>query len=405
MIGFFDIQPVASLSNGAWVVGSDELIDCFFGDNSHNMSFIMLLYKYLGIVFNLCLIFLIKKMTLILGIETSCDETGIAIVKDGQKIVVEKLKSSVDLQQQYGGVVPELASRVHVEYINILMKEALFESRLCWKDIDAVAVASGPGLLGALLVGTMVAKTIGMIAQKKIVAVNHLEGHIFSAFLPESGKEKHEINFPCLVLIVSGGHTELILMDDYGVYREIGATIDDAAGESFDKAARILGLSYPGGPSIAKAAEKCAGSNKKGEVKLPRPMLDSNDYNFSFSGLKTALLYETQKIVKEKGSIDEDERNMLAHEFQEAVTEVLVKKTWQAMRDYNIRELVVVGGVAANERLRSGLQSIVDGKITVPSLKYCTDNGVKIAVAGYYKYIRKEMVTWQELEVDSNWSL
>jgi N6-L-threonylcarbamoyladenine synthase len=346
-------------------------------------------------------------MALILGIETSCDETGIAVVENGKKVVAEKLKSSVDLQKEYGGVVPELASRVHVEYVNILIKNALSEAGLKLTDIDAVAVANGPGLLGALLVGTMVAKTIGMVAGKKIVSVNHLEGHIYSAFLDYNNNLLiNETHFPKLILIVSGGHTELILMSDYGEYQEIGSTIDDAAGEAFDKAARILGLSYPGGPSVGKAAEQFSNINIQYPIiKLPRPMIDSNDYNFSFSGLKTALLYEAQKIVKKDGKLSKEEVEMLAYEFQEAVTDVLVSKTKRAMRDLNINKLAVVGGVAANKRLREKLQEQIDGEIIIPEFKYCTDNGVKIAVAGYYKYINKEFTDWRDLEVNSNWEL
>lgn len=367
-------------------------------------------------------------MVLILGIETSCDETGIAIVEDGSRIVSEKLKSSVDLQAEYGGVVPELASRVHVEYVNILIKEALDEAGLTMTEIDAVAVANGPGLVGALLVGTMVAKTIGLVEKKKLIAVNHLEGHIFSSFLSLEKKDeklqvsriKNQVNeeklfrkkdkimfFPMMVLIVSGGHTELVLMEDYGVYKILGSTIDDAAGEAFDKAAKILGLPYPGGPSIAQSAVQVSSIKDQGssneEINLPRPMLNSKDYNFSFSGLKTALLY---KITNDKLQITNEKiRNMLAWEFQEAVCDVLAKKTKRAMEDLGVKRLAVVGGVAANQRLREKLHETIDDEIAIPEFKYCTDNGVKIATAGYYKYRVGNFIDWQDLEVKSNWSL
>jgi N6-L-threonylcarbamoyladenine synthase len=338
------------------------------------------------------------------------------------------------------------------------------------KDIDVIAVANGPGLVGALLIGTMVAKTIGMVMGKKIVSVNHLEGHIFSSFLFNKNDEKKQetrskkqvnskfhppirrtnskqiakkrnIIFPMMVLIVSGGHTEIILMEDYGVYKTIGSTIDDAAGEAFDKAAKILGLPYPGGPSIASEAGKVSSVEipprppiRRGtppilggeyiDVSLPRPMINSDDYNFSFSGLKTALLYETQKIknvklkikdankkllndkINSKGnSLTDVEVSKLAYEFQEAVVEVLVKKTKRAMKEYGVNRLAVVGGVAANSRLREKIYEEIEGEIMIPEFKYCTDNGVKIAVAGYYKYMRKEFVKWQDLEVKSNWEL
>lgn len=385
-------------------------------------------------------------MVTILGIETSCDETGIAIVEDGCKILSEKLKSSVDLQAEYGGVVPELASRVHVENINVLIKKALDEAKLRIEDVDAIAVANGPGLNGALLVGTMVAKTIALVEKKKIVSVNHLEGHIFSSFLPKGKNEenikyqisniKHKADkkmsyFPMMVLIVSGGHTEIVLMEDYGIYKTIGSTVDDAAGEAFDKAAKILGLPYPGGPSIARSAMQISNlksqiSNKSQNVnvKLPRPMMNSGDYNFSFSGLKTALLYEVQKVKSKKLKVKNANKKLINHkisnsenilnnqlvsmsawEFQEAVVEVLVAKTKKAMQDMGVYRLAVVGGVAANQRLREKIYEEIDGEIMIPEFKYCTDNGVKIAVAGYYKYMSKEFVRWQDLEVRSNWEL
>lgn len=376
---------------------------------------------------------------IILGIETSCDETGIALVCDGKKILAEGLKSSVDLQREYGGVVPELASRVHVEYINLLIKKVLSDSGLKMKDIDAIAVANGPGLAGALLVGTMVAKTIGMVAKKKIVSVNHLEGHIYSSFIPiGKNDEKKKVNhksqiqnlksqtnkviinnknikkieniFPLMVLIVSGGHTELVLMENFGEYRNIGTTIDDAAGEAFDKAARILGLPYPGGPSIAHCAiQEVRNKKQETSIKLPRPMMNSGNYNFSFSGLKTALLYEVKKFQTQTerkiAKLDNKIVSMLAYEFQEAVADVLVYKTKKAMQEYGVGRLAVVGGVAANNRLREKLYEEIEGEIYIPEIRYCTDNGVKIAVAGYYKYMRREFVRWQDLEVKSNWEL
>ncbi len=430
-------------------------------------------------------------MVNILGIETSCDETGVAIIQGPSakaqvssekiknlsnlsnpanvvnrdrnidfdfEILAEGLASSVDLQKEYGGVVPELASRVHVEKINLLLAKCLKQANLDWEDIDAIAVANGPGLVGSLLVGTMVAKTLGMVLGKPLIAVNHLEGHICSAFLEEK-KQGIEVSsknvanvtnlskitnedrdtFPMLVLIVSGGHTELLIMKDFGEYEMLGSTVDDASGEAFDKAAKILGLEYPGGPSISRrAAEyRCqvlgtrfqgdnCGETQNGEMndennyKLPRPMIDSDDYNFSFSGLKTALLYKWKKLqvsnvkdsVSNRGGVTppvrDDLVNRMAWEFQEAVVDVLVTKTVKAAEKFKINKVAIVGGVAANGRLREEMEIRLDKigrQLIVPPNKYCTDNGAKIAVAGYFKYLKNDFTDWKKLEVNSNWEL
>jgi N6-L-threonylcarbamoyladenine synthase len=351
----------------------------------------------------------------ILGIETSCDETGVAVMEDGRIVLAEKLASSIDLQQKYGGVVPELASRVHAEKIIPLIRAGLKEANCNLNEIEAIAVANGPGLVGALLVGTMTAKTLAMVTGKKLIAVNHLEGHIASVFLPNSKTGENHLSmvnfqkswFPMLVLIVSGGHTELVLMLDFGVYQMIGETIDDAAGEAFDKAAKILGLDYPGGPSIARAAENRIRNTEfrkqKMDLVLPRPMVDSGDLNFSFSGLKTALLYKVKKIGEK--NMGDDLVNQLAFEFQEAVTDVLVAKTVQAANEYQSKKVAIVGGVAANRVLRGKMEAVIGDKLIIPDFKYCTDNGVKIAVAGYYKYKKGELADWREMEVKSNWIL
>ncbi len=468
-------------------------------------------------------------MVNILGIETSCDETGVAvihgenfqffpswgsaaaeisnfqtckedIIKNDQnagaqnlvpndidenfdfKILAEGLASSVDLQKEYGGVVPELASRVHVEKINLLLARCLNDAHLNWSDIDAIAIANGPGLVGSLLVGTMVAKTLGMVLGKPLISVNHLEGHICSSFLVKNeenfqfflsrgsagaeifnfqtcnekidnknqkdtvgagrdlpGFDRKNI-FPMLVLIVSGGHTELLIMKDIGKYEMLGSTMDDAAGEAFDKAAKILGLEYPGGPSISRRAAKCnfqffpsrgsAGAEisnfqtnnvgtqnlvsiDKDFFKLPRPLLDRDDYDFSFSGLKTALLYKWKEIsnlrTKNEGeNLREELVNRMAWEFQEAVVDVLVTKTVRAAEKFDIDKVAIVGGVAANARLREEMEirlQKVGRKLIVPPIKYCTDNGVKIAVAGYFKYLQDDLTDWKKLEVRSNWEL
>jgi len=381
----------------------------------------------------------------ILGIETSCDETGVALVQNGQIIMAERLSSSIDLQKEYGGVVPELASRVHAEKIIPLIKSTLKDAGVELSAIDGVAVAYGPGLVGALLVGTMTAKTVAMVIGCPLIGVNHLEGHIASVFLDKKTDEVSMTNdqyssiegirnssFPMLVLIVSGGHTELVVMTDFGVYQTIGETIDDAAGEAFDKAAKILGLDYPGGPSIARAAGEQNTENRiqnteyriqnteyriqnteyriqnieyrtqNTEYSLPRPMLDSGDFNFSFSGLKTALWYKVKDRKWDSAGQKDEVIRYLAYEFQEAVTDVLVAKTVRAAEEIKPKRVAIVGGVAANQVLRQKMKARFGDYLVVPEFKYCTDNGVKIAVAGYYKYRRGEVSDWRTLGVESN---
>ena len=374
----------------------------------------------------------------ILGIETSCDETGVAIVsldgatkkiipvKDRElmeiEILSEKLSSSVDLQKEYGGVVPELASRVHTEKINILIKDCLAEANLDWGEIDGIAVASGPGLVGALLVGSMVAKTLAMILDKPMVEVNHLEGHIVSSFLAkkdESSKFKIQNSklFPALVLIVSGGHTELVLWNGWDDYEVVGSTLDDAAGEAFDKVAKLLGLEYPGGPSISKAAGSYKLSNNNSDFHLPRPMIDEDNFDFSFSGLKTAVLYQVNKLKNQNSEsknmtknskeigLDDEVVARIAWEFQEAVVDVLTVKTKKAAAKFKVNRVAVVGGVAANARLRERMIEEIDGEVVIPPLKYCTDNGTKIALAGLLKFAQGKVADWRDLGVRANWEL
>ncbi|MBU0647604.1 tRNA (adenosine(37)-N6)-threonylcarbamoyltransferase complex transferase subunit TsaD, partial [Patescibacteria group bacterium] len=279
----------------------------------------------------------------------------------------------------------------------------------------------------------MVGKTIALVKNKPLVAVNHLEGHIYSSFLVKKDEnfqflvfpsrdrtaaDNFQKNlFPVLVLIVSGGHTELVLWEGHGAYKTIGATIDDAAGEAFDKVAKILGLEYPGGPSVSKEAEKYRESIIKNEelrikgISLPRPMMDSGDYNFSFSVLKTAVLYKVRDMVgaipsgRPKQELRDEDIVALAYEFQEAVVEVLVEKTKRAYEEFGVKRVAVVGGVAANKRLRERMAEEFGNQLIVPPIKYCTDNGVKIAVAGVFKYLQKDFTRWQDLEVKANWEL
>ncbi|HBQ25596.1 MAG TPA: tRNA (adenosine(37)-N6)-threonylcarbamoyltransferase complex transferase subunit TsaD [Syntrophomonas sp.] len=317
------------------------------------------------------------KDTLILGIETSCDETAAAIVKNGREILSNIINSQVNIHSQFGGVVPEVASRKHIENIGQVVYSAFLEAGLTYSDIDAVAVTNRPGLIGALLVGLSFAKSFAYALDRPLLAVNHLEGHIYANFLEHSG-----IEFPAICLVVSGGHTSLLYMSSIGEYELIGQTRDDAAGEAFDKVARFLGLGYPGGPAIQKAAEK----GEPGRVVLPRVFLDRNDFEFSFSGLKTASMNEWNKL-KRKGLADV---NDLAAEFQAALVEVLVEKTIQAAIKYKVRSILIAGGVAANQELRNMMKNRSQElglSVYYPSLELCTDNAAMIAGNANISYI------------------
>ncbi|HHV17020.1 MAG TPA: tRNA (adenosine(37)-N6)-threonylcarbamoyltransferase complex transferase subunit TsaD [Gelria sp.] len=318
------------------------------------------------------------KDVLILGIETSCDETAAAIVKNGREILSNIINSQVNIHSQFGGVVPEVASRKHIENVGPVVDAAFREAGLEYRDIDAVAVTNRPGLIGALLVGLSFAKAFAYGLNRPLVAVNHLEGHIYANFLEHSG-----IEFPAICLVVSGGHTSLVYMSSIGEYELIGQTRDDAAGEAFDKVARFLGLGYPGGPAIQKAAEK----GKPGRVVLPRVFLDRNDFEFSFSGLKTASMNEWNKL-KRKGIANV---NDLAAEFQAALVEVLVEKTIQAAKKYKVRSILMAGGVAANRELRNLMKNRSQElglPVYYPSLQLCTDNAAMIAGNAHISYVK-----------------
>ena len=304
----------------------------------------------------------------VLGIESSCDETAAAVVEDGVNILADVVASQVELHARYGGVVPEVASRQHILSVIPVIEEAMETAKSDWQDISAVAVTNGPGLAGSLLVGVSVAKAIASVNGLPLIGVNHLEAHIYANWL---GEEKP--HFPLLCLIVSGGHTDLVLMRNHGDYVLLGRTRDDAAGEAFDKAARILGLGYPGGPAIDREAVKgivC--------IVLPRAWLKGSS-DFSFSGLKTALL----RLV-ENNRID----NIAdaAASFQQAIVDVLVKKTVTAARKYGVKQILLSGGVAANRRLRK--QLFEDSPITVllPAPPLCTDNAAMVAACGYFRF-------------------
>jgi N6-L-threonylcarbamoyladenine synthase len=301
-------------------------------------------------------------MSRILGIETSCDETGLAIVVDGRTVIANEVASQIDVHKVFGGVVPEIASRQHTKIINQLLDQVLEQAG---PDLDGIAVTAGPGLMGALLVGMCFGKSLAYAWDKPLIPVHHIEGHIFSAFLGETAPE-----FPFLALIVSGGHTQIIECREPHRYAILGTTRDDAVGECFDKVARLLKLPYPGGPSIQKAA---VGGNP-GALQLPRPMCDSDDLAFSYSGLKTAVLYALQK--QEIPVAD------AAASFQHAAIDILMIKTRQALRQTGYTRLVVAGGVAANQLLRDRVTTELDAQVFIPPFKYCVDNGAMIAAAG-----------------------
>ncbi len=300
----------------------------------------------------------------ILGIETSCDETAAAVVADGVTIISSEIASQVEIHARYGGIVPEVASRQHILAIIPIIERAM--NNIAWAELDGIAVTAGPGLAGSLLVGVNVAKAIALARGLPLTGVNHLEGHIYANWL-----EDHTIDFPVVCLVVSGGHSDLVLMKGHGAYVMLGRTRDDAAGEAFDKAARILGLGYPGGPAIEKAATQGEAS-----VELPRAWLkDSHD--FSFSGVKTALL----RLV-EAGKITN--REDAAASFQEAVVDVLVTKAIACAREHRANQILVSGGVAANKRLRERLVVESPMPVLVPSPALCTDNAAMIAAAGFF---------------------
>lgn len=327
---------------------------------------------------------MIEKDQYILGIETSCDETAAAIIKNGREIVANVVASQIESHKRFGGVVPEIASRHHVEQLTIVFEEAMKQADLTFADLSAIAVTEGPGLVGALLTGINAAKALAFAHSIPLIGVHHIAGHIYANRLI------HELEFPLLALVVSGGHTELVYMREHGDFEVIGETLDDAAGEAYDKVARTLGLPYPGGPHIDKLAHEGQAS-----IDLPRAWLSEGSFDFSFSGLKSAVI-NTLHNAKQKG-IELDPKDVAAS-FQASVIDVLVTKTAQAVDKYSVKQLLLAGGVAANKGLRTALESefsLREGlTLTIPPLSLCTDNAAMIAAAGsilYEKGVRSDL--------------
>lgn len=320
------------------------------------------------------------KFARVLGIETSCDETAAAVVENGREILSSVVATQIDLHEKYGGVFPEVASRQHILTIYPVIEEALQRANLSLDNIDAIAVTRGPGLAGSLVVGVNAAKGIALGRQIPLIGINHLEGHIYSAWLypADTPRPPEPPEFPQMVLLVSGGHTELNLVTDHLQYQRLGATLDDAAGEAFDKVARLLKLPYPGGPSIQKAARE----GDPEAFRFPRSWLEGT-WNFSFSGIKTAVLREVRSLEKVNRLLPVAN---LAASFQRAVVEVLYKKTLQAARDFQVKSILVAGGVSANEALRQAFNSQNEFPVHIPPLSLCTDNAAMIASAGYYHF-------------------
>jgi len=345
---------------------------------------------------------------IVLGIETSCDDTGIAIIRvSGKKrpiieILSNVVSSQIKTHAPFGGVVPNLAAREHLKNIEPCLKTALKEADLKMKDIDLITVTIGPGLIPSLLIGVNFAKALAYRYKKPIIPVNHIEAHIVSAFSGENSK------FPAIALVVSGGHTQLVLVKKLGSYKIIGETRDDAAGECFDKVAKLLNLGYPGGPKISEQAAKFEIQNSKFRIQLPRPMITHKNYDFSFSGLKTAVLYLVQGQNSGMPALDGKNQEFiqeLCYETQQAIIDVLVSKTVNAVKKYRAKTIILAGGVAANKELRKQLaaaaKKIPHSLFLIPDFKLCTDNGAMIAIDGYLNR-KSASKNYNKIKADAN---
>ena len=311
----------------------------------------------------------------ILGIESSCDETSASIVQDGVKEIATVVSSQIDIHKEYGGVVPEIASREHVKNITIVLEECLLKANMTMENIDAIAITYGPGLIGSLLIGMEAAKTLSFVHQKPLIPVHHIAGHIYANSLV------HEMKFPLIALVISGGHTELIYMKNHYSFQKLGGTLDDAVGESYDKVARVLNVTYPGGPLVDKMAHEGNPS-----YSLPIPLQDDS-YNFSFSGLKSAVINLVHNEEQRGNAI---RPNDLAASFQNVVVESITSKTMKALKDYDVHQLIVAGGVAANRGIRERLKVLCEENhvdCSFPPIEYCTDNAAMIGAAGYFAYL------------------
>jgi N6-L-threonylcarbamoyladenine synthase len=348
-------------------------------------------------------------MTLILGIESSCDETAAAVVRDGQQMISNVIASQVALHAEHGGVFPELASRAHVEAITPVVNQALEDAGVTLAQLDAIAVTRGPGLVGSLMVGVNYAKGLALMTGKPLLGIHHIEGHIYSLWLSQPFRP---IVFPVLVLIVSGGHTDLILMKEHGVYERLGGTVDDAAGEAFDKVGRLLNLPFPGGPNIERAAQ----NGNPNAFHFPRARLGDN-YDFSFSGLKTAVMREVSvqpSAAARTGRLKgEEKRAQLRHDisvadvaasFQVAVADILAEKTARAAKEHNVTEILMAGGVSANQLLRARMRAISDLPVRYPPLNLCTDNAAMIAAAAHFR-LGAGTASSLDMEVLPTWPL
>lgn len=333
----------------------------------------------------------------LLGIETSCDETAASVVENGRVILSSLVASQADLHAQYGGVFPEVASRQHIRTIYAIVEQALYQAHLTLNDVDAIAVTRGPGLPGSLVVGLNVAKGLSIGSGLPLIGVNHLESHLYSAWLYNIDDQPvPEPSFPLLALIVSGGHTELVLMENHLQYRRLGATLDDAAGEAFDKVSRLIGLGYPGGPAIQQSAQ----TGNPRAFDFPRAWLEET-WDFSFSGLKTSVLREVQKIEGRDQPLPVAD---LAASFQAAVVDVLVGKTLRAADVFGAKEILVAGGVSANQALRQSIQEQSKLPVHIPPLPLCTDNAAMVAGAGYFRFAtgQRDLL---DMDVLPNWPL
>ena len=346
------------------------------------------------------------KTKYILGIESSCDETAASIVKVDQKtgrvsVLSNIISSQIEIHKKYGGVVPEIAAREHVLNILPVINEALEKAKITEKEIDLIGVTKGPGLITSLITGIETVRSLSYAWHKPIIEINHIEGHIYSNFINLA----KPIQFPALILTVSGGHTNLVLMDKNQKIKIIGETLDDAAGEAYDKGAKMLNLGYPGGPIVSQLANEFKNTHKETGLELPRPMINSSDLNFSFSGLKTSLLYKLQK--------DKNRKNRQAEycfAYQEAIIEILIKKTIKAAKKYEVRTIMLSGGVSANEELRTKMSETVKinfpkTRFLVPEREYTTDNAAMIATAAAFLVNKRKMTPFNKLKVDPSLQL